>query len=139
MTDLSRRTILGAGAVGLAVGMVGLVGTGTGAGAAQAAQAAQPQRALYSRSRYLRLRGRRFDLVGPGGRRTTARLVEVDDLPFAPHGSERAFVLTFRSASRGPAQGTFVLRRRGFDRTSLFLVAGDESRRTYHAVVDRRG
>lgn len=135
MTDLSRRTILGAGAVGLAVGMVG---TGTGTGAA-AAQAAQPQRALYSRSRYLRLRGRRFDLVGPGGRRTTARLVEVDDLPFAPHGSERAFVLTFRSASRGPAQGTFVLRRRGFDRTSLFLVAGDESRRTYHAVVDRRG
>lgn len=94
-------------------------------------------RDLYRRRRFARRRGRRFQVSGPGVRRRM-RLVAVEDVASTAAGSQRSFSLTFRSPVRGPAQGTYRVRRWRFAATDLFLVPVDEGRRTYQAVVNNR-
>jgi hypothetical protein len=125
MTDLSRRSLLAAGAWGAALSP--FLGTGI-------ANAARPR--AYSRKRFLPLRRKRFRLSGPGGA-WTARLVEISDLSSVQAGADQAFGLTFRAKRRGPEQGTFTVQRRRFAPMSLFLVPTDARRRTYYAVVNR--
>jgi hypothetical protein len=135
MTDVSRRTVIGAGAAALAAGALGV---GVPIAGAPGAHAADPTYTsatnLYRRSRFAALKGKGFALIG-GGTRIRVRLKQVADLPDGPAGSETSFRLMFTSRSAGPAQGTYTLRRDGFAKTSLFLVPG-EDRRTYTAVIN---
>ena len=144
MTELTRRTVLGATATGVAVAAVGLPSASVSAAPASAVAAvpsAAPRftanRKLYRRKRFKAHRGSRFTVSGPG-MRMRMKLVKVANLPAAEKGSERTFALTFRAPRPGPDQGTFQVRRRRFKATSLFLVATDETRRTYRAVVNNR-
>ena len=125
MTDLSRRSLLAAGAWGAMLSP--FLGTGI-------ANAARPR--AYSRKRFLALRRKRFRLSGPGGA-WTARLVDISDLSSVQAGDDQAFGLTFRTQRRGPEQATFTVRLRQFAPMKLFLVPTDAGRRTYYAVVDR--
>jgi hypothetical protein len=125
MTDLSRRGVLGAGAVGVVLAPL--------VTATEAAAAAS--RNLYGRKRFKRMLNKKFRLgSGPGSARV--RLVRVSNLPSSPRGDTRQFALTFKAKTAGPPQGTYTLRRKGFASTSLFVVP-DARRRTYHAVVNR--
>lgn len=124
--NLSRRTVLGAGATG-AVALA--VGPAVEAAAAAAA------RDLYTRRRFTRLRGRKFKLTD-GTRSWSVKLTRVTDLTHAARGKQRSFALTFRRAMPGPPQGTYTLRRRGFSPTVLFVVPSDRRRRTYEVVVN---
>jgi hypothetical protein len=136
MTETSRRALLRAGV--LATAAAPLV-------APAAAAAATPGRArpwrptmavpVYLRSRFAPFLGVVFTVVDPAGRRPMT-LADVGDLPPAPPGDERCFTLTFTASAPGPAQGTFLLRRRGFPSTTLFLVPSDADRRTYQAVIN---
>jgi hypothetical protein len=126
MTDLSRRSMIAAGAWGAA--LAPFLGSG-------AAQAAKP-RVAYSRARFTPLRRKRFRIAGPGGR-WTARLLKISDLSSVQAGDDQAFGLTFRFQRRGPEQATFTIRRHKFAPMRLFLVPTDARRRTYYAVVDR--
>lgn len=125
MTDLSRRSLLAAGAWGAALSPF------LGAGAANATR---PR--AYSRTRFLPLRRKRFRFAGAGGR-WSGRLVEVSDLSSAQAGDDQAFGLTFTTRRPGPEQGTFIMQRRRFAPMTLFLVPADAQRRTYYAVVNR--
>lgn len=126
MTDLSRRTLLGASAAGMAVA--------TFAPASEAAVAAGRHR-LYTRGRFVRLRSKTFRFTDETGS-WSMKLTRVTDLSHAARGAERSFVLTFRSAVAGPPQGTYTLRRRGFSPTNLFVVPSDARRRTYQVVIN---
>lgn len=126
MTNLSRRTLLGASAAGLALA--------TFVPASEAAAAAGRIR-LYTRRRFVRLRGKTFRFTDETGS-WSMKLTRVADLSHAARGAERSFVLTFRSAVAGPPQGTYTLRRRGFSPTSLFVVPSDARRRTYQVVIN---
>lgn len=126
MTDMSRRTVLGAGAAGAAALAVGLP-----PGAAVAADV----RDLYTRRRFTRLRGRKF-MLSDGSRSWSVKLTEVADLDHAARGEQRSFALTFRRATPGPPQGTYTLRRAGFRPTVLLVVPSDSRRRTYQVVVN---
>jgi hypothetical protein len=64
-------------------------------------------------------------------------LRSVEDLSGSAAGDDRHFQLTFRAAAPGPAQATTTLSRKRFEATSLFLVAADDERRTYVAVINR--
>lgn len=134
MTDVSRRSVIGAGAAAIAAGALGV---GVPAVAPAAAQAADPSytsaASLYRRSRFAALRGKGFAIVA-GGTRTRVRLTQVADLPDEEAGSETRFRLTFTTRTAGPEQGTYAVRRDGFAKTSLFLVP-DQDRRTYTAIV----
>ncbi|WP_322938359.1 DUF6916 family protein [Nocardioides bizhenqiangii] len=130
MTDVSRRSLIGAGAAALAAGALG-VGPPTVAHAADPSYTSAAS--LYRRSRFAVLRGRGF-AISAGGARFRVRLTGVADLPEEAAGSETSFRLTFTSRSPGPEQGTYALRRDGFAKTSVFLVP-DAGRRTYTAVV----
>lgn len=138
MTDVSRRSVIGLGAAGIAVGALGVPVPSAVAAPGVVAQAADPtyttSAGLYRRSRFTALRGRWFGLSG-GGHRITVRLSAVGDLPTETVGSEEDFRLTFTCGSAGPPQGTYTLRRTGFTTTSLFVVP-DEQRRTYTAVIN---
>ncbi|MCF6376705.1 twin-arginine translocation signal domain-containing protein [Nocardioides KLBMP 9356] len=125
MTEISRRTVLGASAAGAAVLAVG--------GPADASPA--QVRSLYTRRRFTRLRGRRFVLTDGTGS-WTVTLTRVTDLAHARRGEQRSFALTFRRLSAGPPQGTYTLRRKGFRPTVLFVVPSDARRRTYQVVVN---
>ena len=129
MTDLSRRALLGAGAAGVAAAV---------AAAPVAAEAAAPLRAsgLYSRKRFLSMRGRPMWLTD-GTTRWPVRLSAVSDLSPALRGADGSFALTFRSTVAGPPQGTYTLAYRGFVPTTMFVVPSDARRRTYQAVVNR--
>ena len=127
MTDLSRRTVLGVGALGVAVAPF----------VAAPAQAAAAQLRLYRRARFQPLRGRRFRLVGGGGS-WAVRLARVGNLPSAQRGDERAFALTFHSPAGVPPQGTYSLVRRGFTTTTLFLVPSDATGQVCEAVIANR-
>jgi hypothetical protein len=129
MTDISRRGLIGAGAAGVILGAL--------APGSEAFAAVAPQR-RYTRSRFTPLRGRRFKLTS-GSRSTTVTLAKVSDLPYSRKGASGCFALTFRSATAGPPQGSYTLRRRGFAPTTLFVVPSDTSRRTYEAIVNRAG
>jgi hypothetical protein len=126
MTDVSRRTLLGASAAGAAV--LAVVPAGEAAAAARA-------RSLYTRRRFTRLRGRKFRLTD-GSRSWSVKLTHVKDLTHAARGEQRSFALTFRRATPGPPQGTYTLRRAGFRPTVLFVVPSDARRRTYQVVVN---
>lgn len=139
MTDLSRRGVIAGSASAAVAGSVLAHG-------APATAAPSPPRAvapkittnphLYARSRYAALLGKRFDFTGAGFR-TTMVLRSVEDLSGSASGDERHFRLTFRAAAPGPVQATTTVSRKRFEPTSLFVVAADEERRTYVAVVNR--
>jgi hypothetical protein len=65
------------------------------------------------------------------------RLTEVSDLSSTLRGDDRSFGLTLTSPVAGPPQGSYVVRRRGFRPTTLFVVPSDAGRRTYQVVVFR--
>jgi|GEM_PF-7074068 len=136
MTDVSRRSVIGAGAAAIAAGALG-VGVPL-AGAPGAAQAADPTYTstsrLYTRSRWSKATGRWFTATA-GGRSVNLQLIGVGDVAGARAGAADAFTLTFARRKAGPGQQTFQLSRRRFTPTSLFLVP-DEDRRTYTAVVN---
>lgn len=141
MSDLSRRSVIAAGATGL-VGS-GVLGQVAPADAATSAGAAAPMSrrfttgaSLYARTRFTPLRRARFAVSGPGVS-TSMTLVAIDDLTGAAHDDPHQYQLTFRSSGRGPEQGTYTLQRRKFTPTSMFLVPTDDSRRRYLAVVNR--
>jgi Domain of unknown function (DUF6916) len=125
MTQTSRRALLRAG-------VFAVVAAPLAAPRAAWAAATSADR-LYRRSRFASLRRKSFRVEG-GGRMT---LVAVTDLAHAPRGDQNRFVLTFTSPTAGPRQGSYTLRRAGFASTTLFLVPGDATRRTYQAVVNR--
>ncbi|HWJ81688.1 MAG TPA: hypothetical protein VNS55_05580 [Nocardioides sp.] len=138
MSDLSRRSVLAAGATGLVAGGV-LADGGAAHAAPTAAPAARPfttEGQLYARSRFADRLKRRFSVRGPAGS-TTMVLTAVEDLPGAAPGDRHHYRLTFRCSAPGPHQGTFTLERSGFTPTSMFLVPSDEERRHYLAVVNR--
>lgn len=129
MTEVSRRAALCAGAVGAAFAAV------AGAPAAVASAAAATKPGLYSRLRFAPLRRQSFRLIGPT-RSWRVKLTRVGNLPGAPRRDKSQFCLTFRCGVAGPPQGSYILKRRGFRPTKLFLVPS-EDRRTYHAVINR--
>ena len=126
MTELSRRVVLGAGAAGAAA--LAVVPSMEAAAAATAKD-------LYTRRRFTRLRGKKFQLSN-GSRSWAVKLTHVKDLEHAARGEQRSFALTFRRATPGPPQGTYTLRRPGFSPTVLFVVPSDRRRRTYEVVVN---
>lgn len=126
MTATSRRTLLGVGALGVLTLPFATV----------RAALAVPAGDLYVRSRFTRLQGAVFQLVGPA-QTWSVTLERVADLPHAAAGDDRRFGLTFRSATAAPEQGSYTLRRSGFAATPMFVVPGDPGRRTCGAVVNR--
>ncbi len=136
MTDVSRRSMIGASAVAAAA--VGLPGIATlpasaAPGVAQDAKVTSASR-LYTRTRWASLAGRWFT-ASESGRTVDLKLVSVGDADGARAGAESAFTLTFAKAKAGPEQATFSMARARFTATSLFLVP-DEDRRTYTAVIN---
>lgn len=130
MTSTTRRTLLRAGALGLAIGPM-LLGPDVFA-------AFTTRRDLYTRARFTALRRRSFQLQGPRGGSWRLRLVEVHDLAHAAHRDRDSFSLVFRSGADGPPQGTYLFTRRGFTPTSLFVVPVDDGGQMYEAVVYRK-
>ncbi len=122
MTDISRRSVIGAGAAAIAAGALGVGGPLADAGAVASADPTYTSgAALYRRPRFAALRGKRFSITG-GGKGFPVTLVEVADLDGAPAGAAEQFRLALAARSAVPAQGTYTLRRAGFTATSLFLV-----------------
>lgn len=126
MTETSRRALLRAGVLGVALAPFA---------SASPAFAAVASSGLYTRSRFTPLLNSRFKLVGKTGT-WPMTLTQVTDLPQAPGGAEHRFGLTFHSSVAGPTQGSYILRRSRFTSTTLFVVPSDASRRTYQAVVN---
>ncbi len=136
MTDVSRRSMIGASAVaGVAVGLPGIATLPASAapGVAQDVKVTSASR-LYTRPRWANLAGRWFT-ASDGGRTVDLKLVSVGDVDGAGAGAESAFTLTFAKTKAGPDQATFSVARAKFATTSLFLVP-DEDRRTYTAVIN---
>ena len=131
MTSTSRRTVLAAGAAAVVAAAVPVLP----AEAAPVVPVARGVARLYRRKRFAPRVGTLFELAGKGGR-WRARLVGVTDLPGARAGDERCFGLTFAFTGRGPGQGTYLLRRKGFTETELFVVPVDAERGTVQAVVN---
>lgn len=133
MTDVSRRSVIGVGVTGVALGTVGGV-----TGPLAVAQAADPSytsaASLYRRPRFAELRGKGFSLVR-GGAGIPVTLRAVADLAGAPAGAADRFRLTFTTRGAMPGQGTYSLRRAGFAATSLFVVPGADGT-TLTAVVN---
>jgi hypothetical protein len=126
MTSTTRRSLLRAGALGLALAPV-LV-------APEVFGAVTTGKNLYVRRRFALLRRKAFRLEG-AGRHWRVRLTAVRNLPLCAKGDANAFRLTFRFGSAGPEQGSYVLRRPGFKATTLFIVPSGSDRRTYEAVI----
>ena len=130
MTGMSRRSLIGAGAAGLAAVAVGVE--------LPQAVAADPtftaRAALYARSRFTPLRGKGFSLVRDG-KGMPVVLRQVADIAGAPAGAEEAFRLTFSCRGAVPEQATYSLRRSGFTATSVFLVP-DEARGGVTAIIN---
>ncbi|WP_183092710.1 DUF6916 family protein [Nocardioides stalactiti] len=138
MTDVSRRSLIGAGAAGVALGTAGIsVPVGTVLAApAQAAPSYTTAEQLYTRPRFKALQGKYLGLSGGAFKGLPFRIVAVDDLDGADAGSETAFRLRFTTKTPGPKQGTYTLRRKDWTTTSLFIVPTDDTRRAYTAVVN---
>ncbi|KAA1426179.1 DUF6916 family protein [Nocardioides antri] len=138
MTDVSRRSVLGIGAAGLAASALGIVGPIAGAPGAQAADPSYTSAAsLYLRPRFASLRGKGFSLVRSGVG-VPVVLRQVADLAGAPAGATDQFRLTFSTRGAVPEQGTYSLRRAGFTPTSLFVVPGADGT-TLTAVINSAG
>jgi len=129
MTDVSRRTVIGAGVAGLAAGLSGI----SVLPAAADVTVTSASR-LYTRTRWVNTVGRWFT-ASAGGRSVSLQLTGVGDVEGARAGAEAAFTLTFTRAKAGPGQDTYLMSWRKFTPTSLFLVP-DEDRRTYTAIVN---
>ncbi len=130
MTTLTtRRSLLRATAAGIALSPLLVEG--------EAFAASSVRRNLYTRKRFAVLRHRAFRLEADG-RRWSVRLSKVGNLPNCARKAEHAFSLTFRAGRSGPPQGSYVLSRRGFAPTTLFVVPSDRGRRTYEAVIFRK-
>jgi hypothetical protein len=129
MTETTRRSLLRAGALGVAIAPILL--------APEVYAASTTRRDLYSRKRFSALRRKTFRLDG-AGRHWRVKLTEVRNLPHTPRKDQHRFSLTFRFGSAGPEQGSYVLRRPGFKATTLFLVPTGSDRRTYEAVIFRK-
>ncbi len=126
MTGISRRAVMRVSALGaVAVSFAR-------PGAAEAATV----RHLYARKRFQRLLGAHFKVADHTGHWRVA-LTEVSDLPYGRRDDERAFSLTLTSRTAGPPQGTYLMSRRGFRSTTLFIVPSDADCRTYQAVINR--
>src|SRR5690349_19014225 len=126
--EVSRRSVIGVGAAGLAVTAVGVeIPQATGAPATPSIvdPSFTANAALYLRSRYTPLKRKGFSLVR-GGKGTPAVLREIADIDGARAGAEEAFRLTFSVKGALPAQGTYSLRRSGFSPTSVFVVPDPE-------------
>ena len=134
MTDISRRQVIGAGAVVITTGALGV---GLPVAGAPGARAAGPSyttaESLYQRPRFSALRGKGFSLVR-GGVGVPVVLREVADLEGAPAGAADRFRLFLSCRGAVPEQGTYSLRRSGFAATSLFVVP-DAGRQGVTAVV----
>jgi hypothetical protein len=128
-TGTSRRALLGGTALGLMSGLL----SAPLAGLRPAFAGGLGRRNLYSRARFTPFFRQRFRLVD-GRSSWTVTLVRISDLRYAGKGDNRSFALTFRSRTAGPPQGTYVLRRRGFAPTTLFIVP-DAAHRSYQATV----
>lgn len=126
MKDISRRTLVRAGALGVV-----LIPITTGRSALAAAVTN-----LYGRTRFTPLVGKTFTLSG-ADTSTTATLAQVSDLAGAARNDNDRYCLTFRTATAGPPQGSYTLRRAGFTATTLFVVPSDATSRTYQAIVNR--
>ena len=136
MTETSRRTLLRTTAAALGAGpLVAAAATTAAATAAEVGSRASTATRLYRRSRFRPHVGRTFTMVGPRGRRRVV-LTAVEDLPGGRPGDQRRFSLTLTAAVPGPPQDSYLLRRRGFRPTTLFLVPSDPERRTYVAIID---
>ncbi|KAA1417777.1 hypothetical protein F0U44_15920 [Nocardioides humilatus] len=146
-TDVSRRSVIGAGAAGIAATAVGIEIPQASAAPTTAKASAAPttakaaaapsftsSAALYGRSRYAPLRRKGFSLVR-GGKGTPVVLREIADIDGAAAGAEEAFRLTFTAKGAPPAQGTYSLRRSGFTPTSLF-IAPDPERGGVTAIIN---
>lgn len=127
MTHTSRRAVLRAGVASVVLAPL------TWAIPADAATRAQR---LYRRRRFTPLVGKAFRLK-TDRRGWNVRLAQVRNLPRTSRGDDLRFQLTFTSKVAGPPQGTYLLTRKGFRATSLFLVPSDPDRRTYHAIINR--
>ena len=138
MTDVSRRSVIGAGAAAIAASALGVGGPLVGAAGAHAADPTYTSaEKLYRRSRFAALRGKGF---AAGSRR--------DEDPGPAHRDRRPsrrgggirdqLPADLHRRSAGPEQGTYSLRRDGFAKTSMFVVP-DADRRTYTAVVHSAG
>lgn len=127
MTETSRRTLLRAGVLGLVAAPVAAAGSAFGA---------DTSLSRYRRSRFTPLLGSPFRLVDATGS-WRVRLTDIDDLPHAAPGDEDRFSITLSSATGGPPQGTYTLRRSRFTPTRLFVVPSDARRRTYEVVINR--
>ncbi|MEZ0578982.1 hypothetical protein [Nocardioides sp. MH1] len=128
-TDVSRRSVIGVGAAGLAASAVGIEIPQATAAPTAPKVAADPtftaNAALYTRSRYTPLKRKGFSLVR-GGKGTPVVLREVADIDGAAAGAEDAFRLTFTCKGTPPEQATYSLRRSGFAPTSVFVVPDAE-------------
>jgi hypothetical protein len=128
-TEVSRRSVIGVGAAGLAATAVGIeIPQATAAPTAPKGAAAPTftaNAALYTRSRFTPLKRKGFSLV-LGGRGIPVVLREIADIDGARAGAEEAFRLTFSAKGAPPAQGTYSLRRSGFAATSVFVVPDPE-------------
>ncbi|WP_193612956.1 DUF6916 family protein [Nocardioides lijunqiniae] len=124
MTHTSRRTLLGASASAVVLAPLAW---------AFPADASAPR--LYRRRRFKPLVRRSFRLTSKAGA-WPVQLTAVTNLPRTAHGHQRRFALTFTSRTAGPPQGSYVLRRRGFQSTTLFVVPSDVTRRTYQAIIN---
>ncbi|NHA01979.1 hypothetical protein G5V59_26600 [Nocardioides sp. W3-2-3] len=109
MSDLTRRTVLGASATGLAATVVG----GAVAAPAQAAPARRTgllarrftaEHALYRRGRFASRRGSAFWVTGTGVR-VSMRLVEVTDITGVSRGSLRSLRVDLPGGPQGAGPG----------------------------------
>ena len=132
MVVLSRRAVLaGVPASAIALGLP--LGS---AGSAAAAAKVGPD--LLARSRWAAVVGATLTARSTTTTTTStwsARLTAVQDLPGAPSGSDRRYLLRFTSTTAG-IEGTVTLSRSGFTATALHLVPGPTGR-TWTAVVNR--
>ncbi len=120
MTDLSRRTLLKAGALTLMLAPLTFA----------------PVTNLYVRSRFGPLLNRPFD-VFDDVHAASMTLIHISDLPGGRADDDDAFALTFRASAAGPPQGTYSLKRPGFATTPLFLVPDEAGLLTYQAIINR--
>jgi hypothetical protein len=127
MRQVSRRAVLRAAALGVVLAPFV---------SARQAFAATTTTGRYARSRFIPMRGGTFTMAGATGA-WSAKLNTISDLPSAAAGDDRRFGLTFRTSVAGPPQGTYTFRRPGFTATTLFVVPGDASHRSYQAIINR--
>lgn len=120
MTEVSRRTLLKAGALTLMLAPLTFA----------------PVTNLYVRTRFAPFLNQPFN-VSDDVHSVSMQLTRISDLLGGMADDEDAFALTFHAATPGPPQGTYSLDGPGFASTQLFLVPEDATRQTYQAIINR--